>query len=132
MAQCQIRYTRTLDPKLKRGAWSSEEDDRLRIAVSIYGNSWIDVASLVEGRNRDQCRDRWSDKIGHNVAKRKWTEVEDLKLLEAVSAVGEKWKEVSERFDGTRTDSMVINFYLLQLRLKADMIWRSVGPDTLY
>jgi hypothetical protein len=31
--QCQNRFQRSLDPNLRRGAWSSEEDAKLRLAV---------------------------------------------------------------------------------------------------
>jgi hypothetical protein len=57
----QARYLRSLDPSLKRGAWTSEEDARLREAVKVWGKSWVDVAECIEGRNNEQCRDRWSN-----------------------------------------------------------------------
>ncbi|KIM83791.1 hypothetical protein PILCRDRAFT_818814 [Piloderma croceum F 1598] len=90
--QCQNRYSRTLDPTLRHGAWTAEEDAKLRLAVSVFGNSWMEVAEVIAGRNNEQCRDRWSDKIN-----RKWTDDEDRALLEAVGNLGtSNWKGVSE------------------------------------
>ncbi|EIN10338.1 hypothetical protein PUNSTDRAFT_132431 [Punctularia strigosozonata HHB-11173 SS5] len=60
----QARYLRTLDPRLKRGAWTREEDERLREAVAVWGKSWVDVAECINGRNNEQCRDRWSNISG--------------------------------------------------------------------
>ncbi|KAI0663109.1 hypothetical protein C8Q70DRAFT_493312 [Cubamyces menziesii] len=106
-AQCQNRYTRTLDPTLKRGPWTPDEDERLKEAVSVIGHSWIDVAAYVEGRNNEQCRDRYQEYLNPSVSKGKWTEEQDAALLKAVEQVGlGKWKEVSQLANVGRTDNM--------------------------
>ncbi|KAH9894334.1 hypothetical protein C8Q73DRAFT_513228 [Cubamyces lactineus] len=106
-AQCQNRYTRTLDPTLKRGPWTPDEDERLKEAVSVFGHSWIDVSAYVEGRNNEQCRDRYQDYLNPSVSKGKWTEEQDAALLKAVEQVGlGKWKEVSQLANVGRTDNM--------------------------
>lgn len=99
---------------MTRGHWSTEEDAQLRLAVAAYGNSWVEVASLVPGRNNEQCRDRW-ERLDPNLTKGRWTEEEDQRLLEAVSELGFKWKNVSERLNCGRTDSMVSDKYHLLL-----------------
>ena len=107
-AQCQNRYTRTLDPTLRRGPWTPEEDEKLRRAAAVFGNSWIDVAAFVEGRNNEQCRDRYQEYLNPTLAKGKWTPDEDAALLRTVEQVGEgKWKEVSRVLNIGRTDNMV-------------------------
>lgn len=107
-AQCQNRYYRSLDPSLRRGNWVDEEDTRLRQAVALFGNSWVDVASVMPGRNNEQCRDRWSERLNPNVAKGKWTPEEDAKMLAAVEELGDAtWKAVSEKLGTGRTDNMV-------------------------
>jgi hypothetical protein len=105
--QCQGRYSRSLDPTVKRGHWSEEEDARLRLAVTAYGNSWVDVASAIPGRTNDQCRDRWSDRLNPATVKGKWTDEENQSLVEAVKDLGNKWKAISERLGNSRTDSNV-------------------------
>ncbi|KAJ3006885.1 hypothetical protein NUW54_g3765 [Trametes sanguinea] len=106
-AQCQNRYLRTLDPTLKRGPWTPDEDERLKEAVAVFGHSWIDVAAFVEGRNNEQCRDRYQEYLNPSVSKGKWTEEQDAALLKAVEQVGlGKWKEVSQVLNIGRTDNM--------------------------
>ncbi|KAI0824611.1 hypothetical protein BC628DRAFT_1537943 [Trametes gibbosa] len=105
--QCQSRYLRTLDPTLKRGPWTPDEDERLKQAVAVFGHVWIDVATFVEGRNNEQCRDRYQEYLSPTVTKGKWTEEQDAALFRAVEQVGlGKWKEVSKVLNIGRTDNM--------------------------
>ncbi|KAA1466108.1 hypothetical protein DENSPDRAFT_790470 [Dentipellis sp. KUC8613] len=117
--QCSNRYYRTLDPTLKRGSWSPEEDAKLRMAVDLYGHTWMEVASVIPGRTNEQCRDRWSERLNPSVAKGKWTSEEDKRLLAAVQEVLQngdlRWKDVSEKLGTGRTDNMCRHRYdLLQ------------------
>ena len=106
--QCQNRYQRTLDPTLRHGAWTAEEDAKLRQAVSVFGNSWTEVAEVIAGRNNEQCRDRWSDKINPTLTRGKWTDDEDKLLLEVVRSLGKPiWKSISERLGSGRSDHSV-------------------------
>ncbi|KAI0921477.1 hypothetical protein AcW1_004560 [Taiwanofungus camphoratus] len=106
-SQCQNRYMRSLDPEIKRGPWTEEEDNKLRRAVEVFGRSWIEVANFIPGRNNEQCRDRYQENLNPSIAKGKWTPEEDKALLLAVEQVGEaKWKVVSKLLGTGRTDSM--------------------------
>ncbi|OJT10511.1 snRNA-activating protein complex subunit 4 [Trametes pubescens] len=106
-SQCQNRYLRTLDPTLRRGPWTPDEDERVKQAVAVCGHVWVDVAAYVEGRNNEQCRDRYQEYLNPAVAKGKWTEEQDAALLKAVEQVGMgKWKEVSQVLNVGRTDNM--------------------------
>ncbi|KAI0676934.1 hypothetical protein C8Q78DRAFT_961051 [Trametes maxima] len=117
-SQCQNRYLRTLDPALKRGPWTADEDDRLRQTVAAVGHTWVDVAQFVQGRNNEQCRDRYQDYLSPSVKKGKWTPEQDAALMEAVEQVGlGKWKEVSQIINLGRTDNMCrIRYGLLAKR----------------
>ena len=106
-AQCQSRWARTLDPDIKHGVWTPEEDDQLRRAVDVFDRSWVDICTFVPGRNNDQCRDRWQDALNPTLNKTKWSDKEDEILLVAVAELGQgNWKAVSRRTVG-RTDNMV-------------------------
>ncbi|KAI0003031.1 Homeodomain-like protein [Russula compacta] len=114
---CQNRWYRTLDPSIRRGNWSPEEDAQLRLAVELYGHAWMEVASLIPGRNNEQCRDRWTERLNPKVPRGKWTAEEDARLLSAVDEFGVgRWKEVSERVGTGRTDNTVslIHIYKTQ------------------
>lgn len=106
MNSCQNRWHRTLDPSIRRGNWTAEEDAQLRLAVDLYGHAWMEVASVIPGRNNEQCRDRWTERINPKVPRGKWTAEEDRRLISAIDELGVgKWKEVSERVGTGRTDN---------------------------
>ncbi|KAI0773864.1 hypothetical protein C8Q74DRAFT_1200630 [Fomes fomentarius] len=113
-SQCQNRYVRTLDPSLKRGPWTAEEDDRLRRAVDTCGKAWVEVAQYVDGRNSEQCRDRYQEYLNPSLTRGRWTQEQDAALVKAVEQVGEgKWKEVSKVLNTGRTDNMCRMRYTL-------------------
>ncbi|GJE84916.1 snRNA-activating protein complex subunit 4 [Phanerochaete sordida] len=117
--QCQSRYQRTLQPGLRRGPWTQEEDTRLKRATEVFGRSWIDVAAFVPTRNNEQCRERWHEHVNPTVGRGRWTEEEDAALLSAYEAVGDKWKEVSLRVGSGRTDNMCRHRYVLLMKRRA-------------
>ena len=120
-SQCQSRYTRSLDPSLIRGAWTEEEDTKLRRAVEVYGHAWSEVCNFVSGRSSEQCRERWQDFVNPAVSRTKWTESDDEALLGVIEQVGEgRWKEISRVLNNGRTDSMVSVRITLSIHIKID------------
>ncbi|CAG8560092.1 17065_t:CDS:2 [Dentiscutata erythropus] len=57
--QCQARWSEALDPSVRKGKWSPDEDEILKEGVRRYGRCWIRIAELIEGRTQRQCRTRW-------------------------------------------------------------------------
>ncbi|KAJ7499157.1 hypothetical protein FB451DRAFT_1358441, partial [Mycena latifolia] len=103
-AQCSSRFLRTLDPSLRRGAWSLEEDKRLIAAIAGYGKSWAEIASVIPGRTNEQCRDRWTGSLDPaKIKKDDWGEEEDKALLEAVKTMGNKWKAIGTQMGRSAT-----------------------------
>ncbi|KAJ7781492.1 hypothetical protein B0H16DRAFT_1710692 [Mycena metata] len=103
--QCSARYLRTLDPTLHRGAWSSEEDERLKAAVAGYGKAWSEVATVVPGRTNEQCRDRWLSILDPvNKKKEDWDEEDEEVLIKAVKTQGRKWKAIAVQMNRTPAD----------------------------
>ncbi|VDN58670.1 unnamed protein product [Dracunculus medinensis] len=87
--QCYCRYRRALDPSLKSGRWSEEEDLMLTCAVCRIGTkNWLKVASYVPGRSDSQCRERWVNVLDKNIKDEQWTVAEDTKLVEAINRFG--------------------------------------------
>lgn len=48
--QCRERWLNHLDPNLKKGEWSKEEDAILLEAQAKWGNAWTRIAELLPGR----------------------------------------------------------------------------------
>ena len=101
--QCQSRYSR-LDPALKRGKWSQEEDSQLELAFKAYGNSWVEVAACIPGRTNGQCREHWSELSS---SRSQWTEEEEKSLIDAVSTMGNSWTKIAEQLGHGRTGQQV-------------------------
>ena len=57
--QCQARWSEALDPTVRKGKWTLEEDEMLYKGVAEHGQCWIKVASKVHGRTQRQIRTRW-------------------------------------------------------------------------
>ncbi|OHS93374.1 hypothetical protein TRFO_40311 [Tritrichomonas foetus] len=59
-AQCSQRWSRVLNPGLRRKPWSQQEDAMLIAAVSANGiHKWTKVADAIPGRCDVQCRYRY-------------------------------------------------------------------------
>lgn len=99
--------------------FSEEEDSRLRELVERHGeNSWIEIASLMPGRNSRQCRERWLNYLSPHLNTKAWTSEEDSLLLEKQKELGTSWVRISKYFEG-RTDQMCKNrFFLLRRKLE--------------
>jgi hypothetical protein len=65
--QCHARWhgalLSSIDPTTARaGIWTADEDTKLKDAVHMHGGkNWKEIAQLVPGRTRTQCRSRWHD-----------------------------------------------------------------------
>jgi hypothetical protein len=105
--QCQNRWhdnlVSNLDPTTARtGKWTADEDKALKDGVRAHGGkNWGEIAPLVPGRTRTQCRRRWHDNLVSNndstmALAGKWTADEDKKLRDLVREHGGKnWKAIA-------------------------------------
>jgi hypothetical protein len=59
-SQCLQRWTKALDPAIRRSRWVPREDHVLKNAVQVYGlGNWSLVQKHIPGRTDMQCRERW-------------------------------------------------------------------------
>ncbi|XP_036368650.1 uncharacterized protein LOC115223855 isoform X2 [Octopus sinensis] len=115
---CIARWT-ALDPSIKHGRWTQEEDSLLVAAVQIMGTSkWPHVRSLVPNRTANQCRERWVNCLDPGINSGPFTYEEDKLLLKYVKENGAgNWATVASHLPG-RTDQICSTQYF---RLKK---WR--------
>ncbi|XP_028980486.1 snRNA-activating protein complex subunit 4 [Esox lucius] len=108
---CQLmyRWTQVLDPTLKKGYWSKQEDEMLLKAVAKYGvGNWWKIRQEVPSRNDGQCRDRYLDVLIGNVKKGPFDEEEKALLRRLVEKYGYKWSKIAAEIPN-RIDSQVLN-----------------------
>lgn len=60
-SECADRWNRTLNPAIKKGVWTKEEEERLLALVGQYGNKqWRKVSMEMGNRTDVQCRNRYN------------------------------------------------------------------------
>ena len=98
--QCRLRWTRTLNPKIKLGKWNEDEDEALQEGVMQYGEkAWALIAEeCVKTRTGDQCRQRWGKTLKPSIKKGTWSEDEDEALREGVMQYGKSWTRIVKKF----------------------------------
>lgn len=57
--QCRDRFVNKIDPNLRKGGWTSEEDKMIVAAHMRLGNRWHEMAKAIPGRSELQIKDRW-------------------------------------------------------------------------
>lgn len=104
--QCLHRYTKTVNPNIKKGRWSLEEDKRLFLATQAYGQKqWKDIKDHVKGRTDVQCRERWFNILDPHMNIGDWSEKEITDFDNAIAELGiGNWSKIAEKV-GTRTDN---------------------------
>ncbi|XP_058492660.1 snRNA-activating protein complex subunit 4 isoform X2 [Solea solea] len=104
-AQLIYRWNQVLDPSLKKGPWTKQEDQLLLQAVSRHGEkNWWKIRLEVPGRTDSACRDRYIDCLKAETKRGPFDEQERKLLLQLVEKYGVgRWAkiaaEIPNRYD---------------------------------
>jgi hypothetical protein len=91
------RYPLATNPRV---AWAAEEDALILRCMTSGVQKWSEVAALLPGRNRKQCRERWYNQINPAIRKGEWTKQEDALLEYLHEIYGNRWSEIAKRVEG--------------------------------
>jgi hypothetical protein len=71
--QCRERWFNHLDPDIRRGEWTGDEDRVLYEAQRHFGNRWCEISKILPGRTENAVKNRWNSST-----MRKWLKEHDL------------------------------------------------------
>ena len=84
-----------------RKKFTTEEDERLKMLVSRYGQSdWHKISREMPGRTGRQCRCRYNNYLMPGFINAKFTQDEDDLLVKMVESLGHKWTMIAHYFPG--------------------------------
>ncbi|XP_047686578.1 snRNA-activating protein complex subunit 4 isoform X2 [Prionailurus viverrinus] len=115
--QLIYRWTKSLDPNLKKGLWAPEEDAKLLRAVAKYGEQdWFKIREEVPGRSDAQCRDRYLRRLHFGLKKGRWSAKEEEKLMELIEKYGVgHWAKIASELPH-RTGSQCLSKWKIMVR----------------
>ncbi|CAA7028332.1 unnamed protein product [Microthlaspi erraticum] len=112
-----------------KGAWTKEEDERLKAYINTHGEGCWRSLPKAAGLLRcgKSCRLRWINYLRPDLKRGSFTEEEDQLIIHFHSLLGNKWSVIAGRLPG-RTDNEIKNYWNTHIRRK--LISRGIDPTT--
>ncbi|KAF7850127.1 hypothetical protein BT93_L5827 [Corymbia citriodora subsp. variegata] len=103
--------------RLKKGAWSVEEDEKLTAYIKRHGIwNWSRMAGPAGlRRSGKSCRLRWMNYLRPNLKHGNFTKEEVETIIKLHEVLGNKWSAIASKLVG-RTDNEVKNYWNTHLK----------------
>ena len=90
--QCYKRFL-TINPDLKKGRWTKEEDLMFFKLMEEYGNNWNSISKIMKNRSTRQVRNRYNENLNPVLVRNKFKNEEDLLILKLYNLFSNKWSK---------------------------------------
>ncbi|CAM8920114.1 unnamed protein product [Rhodiola kirilowii] len=111
---------------LKKGPWTSEEDEILTNHISIHGHpNWRALPRLAGlARCGKSCRLRWTNYLQPGIKRGNFTREEEEIIITSHQLLGNRWSAIAAKLPG-RTDNEIKNVWHTHLKKKFGMAIKS-------
>ncbi|XP_076883619.1 transcription factor MYB4-like [Bidens hawaiensis] len=102
---------------LKKGAWSEDEDNKLRTYIQRYGHwNWSLLPKFAcVSRCGKSCRLRWMNYLRPNMKHGNFSKQEDDLVIDLHNKLGNKWSTIATKLPG-RSDNEIKNRWNIHLK----------------
>merc|ERR1711988_2014749 len=92
--QCRERWFQHLRPEVKKGSWTSQEDQTIENAVLRFGQKWTQISQLLPGRTDNAVKNRYNSNLRKRQRMQQQHETGPELPLQLPSQLGEEEKRV--------------------------------------
>ncbi len=107
--QCFRRFL-TINPKIRKGRFSKEEDLKLSKLISQYGKNWNLISEILQTRTQKQIKNRFENNLDPVLKKEKFTKEDDNLIMELFNIFENKWSKYQNYFPSRSLKSIKNRF----------------------
>ncbi|KAK1438025.1 hypothetical protein QVD17_03826 [Tagetes erecta] len=115
---------------LKKGAWSEDEDNKLRAYIQRYGHwNWRLLPKFAGvSRSGKSCRLRWMNYLRPNMKHGNFLRHEDDMIMDLHNKLGNKWSAIATKLPG-RSDNEIKNRWNTHLKKRVQSDQTFAGTE---